>query len=382
VTSRMALGPDVELASEHEGSVAAETRGKKRKPVGARERKLAVKGVSWIATVCCILLVPAILLAATGYNPLTVYTQIASGSVGSVQRLLMSLDKSIGLIFVGLAATVAFRCGVWNLGLQGQLLMGGLGAAIGGLYLGNLATPLHIFVMVLLALAGGAVWGLIPAVLRQRFKVNELVSSLLLNYVAFYLIVYMVRWPMHGTMTIGPHTDTISPTAMIPAFSASYSLKISFVFALLLGLLIAWLFNSTVYGYWISAIGHNPLASRLGGISVTKVIIVVFLVSGALAGLAGMNEVAGTTHSLGENIAVNYGFFGVAAALIGGMRPMVVVLVSIFIGCLLTGGLWVQSTLGVSSDVVLIIIACFLIGLLLEPVIERRLQGAMVEEVR
>lgn len=375
--NEMAPAEDMELVMERDEHAVVEVSQKVEKLVGGRARRITARVISWVATICIVLLVPGILLAVIGHNPFVVFYELAAGSVGGFRELMTSLDKSTGLIIAGLAGTVAFRAGIWNIGIQGQILMGGLGAVIGGLYLGEMATPLHLLITAILGIVGGAIWGLIPALLREKFRVNELVSSLLLNYIALYLIMYLVRWPLHGKTTVGPNTDTIVASAYIPAFSSQYALRISFIFAVLIGVVLLFVFRKTVFGYRINAIGGNPSAARLSGMNIGKVGIATMLVSGGIAGLVGWNEIGSTLHFMNEGIAINYGFYGVAAALIGRMRPMLVVIVAIAMGCVLTGGLFVQASMSISSELVLMLIAFFLLGLIMEPVIERKLQAAI-----
>lgn len=338
-------------------------------------RLAGVKLSSWVATLILIVALPFILLGISGFNPLSIFGNLISGSVGSLTVICRSLEKATPLILVGLGATVAFRCSVWNIGIQGQMLLGGLGATIGGLYVvGGVPRPVNYIIMFVLAAIFGGVWALIPGFLRQRFRVNELVSSLLLNYIAYFLIVYLVRYPMLGDKAFGSTTNNIDKEAWLFSFWSSgplSALKIGFPVAVAIGLVLWYFFRRSVFGYWIRAVGTNASASFVAGIPVTRLILIVMFMSGALAGLSGLSEVAGTYHVLSEGIGINYGFFGVAAALLGRMRPLPVLFVGIGMGCLLTGGLAVQAATGVSQTLVLVIIACFLVGVLFQPSIER-----------
>ena len=253
--------------------------------------------------------------------------------------------------------------------------MGGLGATIAGLWLVvGVPRPVNYLIMFVLAVIFGGGWALIPGYLRQRFRVNELVSSLLLNYIAFFLIVYLVRYPMLGDKAFGVTTNNIDKDAWLFPFWSSGPLsavRVGFPVAVAIGLLIWYFFKRSVFGYWIRAVGTNANASYVAGIPVTKVILAVMFVSGGLAGLSGLSEVAGVKHVLSEGIGLNYGFYGVSAALLGRMKPLPVLFVAIGVGALLTGGLAAQASAGVSQTLVLVIIACFLVGVLFQPSIER-----------
>jgi ABC-type uncharacterized transport system permease subunit len=331
---------------------------------------------SWVLTIVGMLVLPCVLLAISGHNPFDVLWKIVNGSLGSWSGIAASLEKSTPFIVAGLGATVAFTCGIWNLGIQGQILIGALGTVLVGLYLPGLPRPLLFPIMFLVTFIFGGAWALLPAFLRQKFRVNELVSSLLFNYVAYWLIVYLVRYPLHGEKAFGSTTDSIGENAYLPGLVSGgpfARLNVSFIVVLATGVILWFVFRKTLFGYRVRAVGTNTSASFLAGIPVNRVIILVMFISGGIAGLAGLTEVAGTHHVLVETIAINYGFFGIAAALLGKMRPIPVLLVAIGIGCLWTGGLFVQAATGISSNLVLLIIACVLIGVLFQPVLERLL---------
>ncbi len=205
---------------------------------------LVPKILGWLCVAVIMLALPCILLVFIGYNPSQVVLTLVREAVGNRGSIAQSLDKATPIIFAAMGATVAFRCGVWNIGIQGQVLMGALGAGIAGLYL-NLPLPLHLLACALLAMILGGSWATIAGFLRQKMKVTELVTTLLLNYIAYWFIFYLVRFPMLGKYAFGPTTDTLPRSARLPGLTptgAWSSLTIDFFLAVVIVLGVWYLF--------------------------------------------------------------------------------------------------------------------------------------------
>jgi ABC-type uncharacterized transport system permease subunit len=318
-------------------------------------------------------LLTSIPLMISGFGPLNVFYSLLIGGFGSIPALARTLIKTTPILFCGLGLLVAFRCGVWNIGAEGQLYIGALGATVAGLFLGSMPSALHIIVVCLAGFAGGALWAGIAGFLRVRYGANEMIVTLLMNFIAFWIISYMVRFPLRPELAFNPVTAMISESARLPIMLPGTSLHIGILIAIFAGIIIWFILGRTVLGYRIRAVGSNSSASAYGGISVKFTILVAMLLSGGLAGLAGMNEVCGVHYLLSENISFSYGYLGIPAALIGRLNPIGTIISSLFIGSLFTGGRFIQTVLGIPYTIVYMIVAVFILAILVKDPIERGL---------
>lgn len=319
--------------------------------------------------------VTSILILISGFSPGEVFGGLFSGGFGSVYRFGQTLNQATPLLFCGLGLVLAFRCGVWNIGAEGQLYMGAVGALIVGLFLPGIPRPLHILLMAIASFIFGAAWGAIPGILRARYKINEIITSLLMVFVAIWFVAYLVRFPWRSTTAAGfPVSETVPPTAQLPILPGLGS-HAGILIALGLSVVVWFILQRSVFGYRIKATGVNPYTALYGGIPVRKVIITTMILSGGLAGLAGMVQVSGIFRVLADNISVNYGFLAILVAFIGRLNPIGAVIMAIFLGGLLAGGHYVQASLGCDVTVVHVLVAVIMLALVLQPFIERRLEG-------
>jgi len=344
---------------------------------------LSVKVLSWLAALIVIVLLPGILLAVSGFEPFAVIYNIVSNALGSASAIASSLRKSAPIVIAAVGATVAFRCGVWNIGIQGQIIMGALGASIAGLYLDGLPRILLLPAIFVMAALFGGFWGVIGGYLRQKLHVSELICTLLLNYIAEYIVYYLVRYPLRGANAFGPTTDTLSAAARLPSLASGgiWSIvRVDIILAFVLAALIWYLIEATVLGYQVRAVGVNPPAAQLGGVRINRAVILVMFIGGAIAGLGGMSEVAGAQGYLSESVADNYGFYAIAAALIARNKPIPTSVLALIVGCFLTGAMGIQATMGVPSVLVMVILATFLLGILVQPAIEKAMRKAFIRQ--
>jgi ABC-type uncharacterized transport system permease subunit len=319
--------------------------------------------------------VVSIPILISGFNPLKVYSVLLSGGFGSIAALGYTFTKTASLLFCSLGVLIAFRCGIWNIGAEGQLYMGGLGAVIVGLFLKGIPAPLHIFLVFIASFIGGALWAAIAGFLKVRYRTNEMIVTLLMNFIAFWIVFYMVRFPLRTAAVFNPVTPPIAETARLPIILPGTSLHMGILIALLFSFVIWFGFRKTILGYRIRAVGSNPEATLYGGIAITKVMMVSMLVSGGMAGLAGMSEVAGVQYLLSENISFNYGYLAIPTALLGRLNPLGAIAASLFIGGLLTGGRYVQFTLGIPYTLIYMVLAIFILAVLLESSLENLLSS-------
>ena len=263
-----------------------------------------------------------------------------------------ALVRSVPLILTGLAVGLAFKAGVFNLGAEGQLLVGAAASTAVSLEFGSGFGP---FVLVLSLLAGaiaGALWAAIAAELRRRFHVLEIISTIMLNFVAIHLVSFLVRGPMQEPTRIYPQTLSIAEGARLPVILGGTRLHAGFVISLALAALLAWVMRQTEVGFRIRAVGASPMAARSAAmINVSRTTWMVFCCSGAIAGLAGAIEVNGVTFALYENISPGYGYTAIAVALIAGLNPIGVVFSGMFFGGLETAASALQRDFAIPSSI-------------------------------
>lgn len=264
-----------------------------------------------------------------------------------------TLVRSTPLILTGLAVALAFRAGVFNIGAEGQFLVGAAAAAAVALSGGSLPAVVLITTLLIAGAVAGAFWALIAAVLRQRFHVLEVISTIMLNFVALYFVSYLVRGPLQEPTHIYPQTAPIPAAAELPRFGATTRLHIGFALAVVACIVAWWIVRYTAAGFRLRIVGANPFAGRSAGrIDVDRVATRAFLVSGALSGLAGAIEVSGVTYALYENISPGYGYTAIAVALLARLDPAGVIVTGILFGALEAGSSAMQRDANVPSVVV------------------------------
>lgn len=276
-----------------------------------------------------------------------------------------TLVRATPLLLVGLAVALAFRGGVLNIGAEGQLLLGAIAASAVALRLPQApALPLIALMIVAGALAGG-LWAGIAAWLRQRFGVLEVISTIMLNFVAAALIGWIVRGPLQEPTGVYPMSESFAAAARWPFLLGGQRLHLGFVLGLLAAGGLAFVLARTAAGFRVRALGASPAAAEsAGGVSASRVSARVFVVSGMLAGLAGASEVGGVTWALYEGISPGYGYTAIAVALLARLDPRWVVVTAIFFGALEAGGAAMQREAGVPAMAVQIVTATLLLAVL------------------
>ncbi|PZQ46198.1 MAG: ABC transporter permease [Rhodovulum sulfidophilum] len=294
--------------------------------------------------------VGGLIVLALGENPFKVYAIIVEGSVVGLPNFLVSLQIMSPLLFTGLAVAVAFRAGLWNVGAEGQMIMGALAAGIAGSAL-DLPAIIHVPVCLLAAVVGGAAWALIPAFLRVRYNVNELVVCLMLNPVALLLTGWVSARVLKAPGPTNKLPDVL-PSAGLTNLSVYSQVNTGFVIGLSLCLLIAFVNHYTKAGFRWRLIGLNPRFSNYGGLKVERRSLTVFLLSGAIAGLGGAEQVLGQYHAFYDNFSPGYGFDGIAVAMLANNNPLGVILAAFLFGALNSGGVVLQMMTGLSKYLV------------------------------
>ena len=328
------------------------------------------RGVLRSSNVGVVLLLAAIVagtggvLIAAGFDLRRAVEALISGSLGSWYAIGSgTLVRATPLILTGLAVAVAFRAGVLNIGAEGQFVMG---AAAGTAVALSLHAPAVISIpgSLLAGAFAGSAWAWIAAILRSRFHVLEVISTILLNFLALNLLSYLVRGPMQEPTHVYPQTLTSPIAAQLPRFGPMTRLHLGFAIAVVACVAAWWAIRFTAGGFRLRAVGANPFAARSAGlIDVERVTMGAFLASGALAGLAGAIEVCGVTYALYENISPGYGYTAIAVALLARLNAAAVIATGIVFGALEAGGAAMQRDAGVPSVVVSVVEAGIILAL-------------------
>jgi simple sugar transport system permease protein len=296
----------------------------------------------------------AIVLQVTGNSPVEAYTAMLRGAFGDIFGIGQTFTQATPIIFTALAFLFAFKSGLFNIGAEGQLLVGGLASAIIGVSIEGLHPIIHVPLALFAGAIVGGIWGLIPAVLKVRFGAHEVITTMMLSYVATYLTSYMVNYPFKAPGWVS-QTNQIYPSAELPRILQPTQLSASFIIAVIFVVLTQYILQKTTIGYQIRATGLNPLAAENGGIDVGRKMILALLISGALAGFGGAGEIMGVHRRFIDGFSPGYGWDGLAVALVGGLNPIGVLLAAILFGALRSGGMVMTRVTGVPLDIVFIL---------------------------
>jgi simple sugar transport system permease protein len=345
-----------------------------------------LREVLWpLAAVFAAFVVGAVIILLLGDNPLTAYGLLLSSSFGSLKDIGWTLHYATPLIFSGLAVAVAFRCGLLNIGAEGQLYVAAFATAWVGIKFGGTivgaddwswtSLPWYLLVPMCMttAIVAGGIWGLIPGVLRAKFGSHEVINTIMLNFIAVALISYFTQYHYKNpgaileTPPIGEAARIPQLDQFLPFIPRDVPLNIAFFLALLMCVLVYLFLWKTKWGYELRAVGENPSAAEYGGISPKKQIIVAMTISGALAGMVAIGEVMGTRYNYYDAFSADWGFLGIAVALLGRNHPLGVLIAAIFFGILLRGEIFVDAfTPRVSKDlgwvlqaIIILFVACF-----------------------
>lgn len=305
-------------------------------------------------------------LALGGYDPVAAGAALLRGSVGGTGPLLsITLVRAVPLVLTGLAVAVAFRAGVWNIGAEGQLYAGAMAAAWVGLAGDGLPGWVLMPAVLGASLAGGALWALVPALMKLRLGVGEVITTILMNFVALHLASFVVRGPLQEARGVFPQTDPVAVAARLPVLVPGSRLHAGFLLAVAAALAAWAVLRWTRVGFHVRAVGASPdVAATAGRIRSDGVVLGTFLASGALAGLAGGVEVAGVTYALYENLSPGWGYTAIAVALLAGLHPLGVLVTGAFFGALQAGAGAMQRGAGVPSVWVVAVEAVVILAVL------------------
>ncbi len=270
----------------------------------------------------------------------------------------------------------AFRAGVWNIGAEGQLYAGAIAAVWVGIVGGGLPALLLVPLVLLAALGAGAIWALIPTFMRLRLGVGEVITTILMNFVGIYLAAYMVHGPLQEARGVFPQTDPVAEAARLPVLVPGTRLHWGFGIAVLLAAASAIVLRSTRFGFQLRAVGASPQAAAISGrIDTGRILLISFLGSGALAGLAGGVEISGLTHALYEDLSPGWGYTAIAVALLAGLNPAAVVITGILFGALQAGAGAMQRDAGIPAAWTGVVEALVILAVLAIDRVRRKLGG-------
>lgn len=333
--------------------------------------------VSWQVFSACLalalsMIVCALMLSAAGAEVGKAFYQIYKGAFGNWNATLKTLTKATPLILTGLAVTVAFRAKIWNIGAEGQLFAGAMMAYWVSTFLSESSAGVLIPVVITAAFLGGALYGGLAGYLKARFAVNEVFSTVMLNYVIRYVLSFMlVGGSWRDPSSFYQQTPKVAEAAHLPLLLADSRLHLGFLVALLVAVAVYFFLTRTSLGYEIRAIGYNPTASRFKGIHVGRTMVVVMLISGGIAGLAGAGEVFGVHFRLKPDISTGFGFTGIIIAMLAGLHPLGVIVAAVLFGGLVNGGIRMQIFTGVPTAMISAIEGIILLFFLTSTVLTR-----------
>lgn len=322
-----------------------------------RQFKILYKSAIILIAIIATFLIGSIILLTINANVFQTYWVILTEPLKNKIQLTEVIIRAIPLSIIALGITVAYRSGTINIGAEGQMAIGILTATAAALTLYNIPRPLNIFLIIIAGMLGGALWGFIPGILKAKLKVSELLSTVMLNYIAAQFYTFFLRGPMidPAELTMGsgtPQSMRLEKTVWLNRLIRGTRLHTGIFIVIVLAILIYIFLWKTSFGYKLRAAGASEKAAKYGGIKVAFFVTISMVISGAFAGIAGSVEVLGVHHRAIEGITSGYGFSGLVVALFGGLHPVGIIPASFFFGVLLVGADMTQRIVGVPANMV------------------------------
>ncbi|MCL2694741.1 MAG: ABC transporter permease [Clostridiales bacterium] len=328
-----------------------------------------------LSPICMLLfsfLLAGLLILALGKSPLVAYGALFQGAFGSSTAWINTINKAVPICLAAFAVGICSKVGVFNIGVEGQLLFGALGSALAGIYITGLPAFLHIPLCISAGMLSGALWALIPTVLYIKRDANIIVSNILFNLVAKLVLIALVLGPFRGDNAMVPGTNRIQETAALPILVGG-SAKLSSAVLLMLGvaILLYIYLNHTTNGFELRAVGLNHHAASYAGIPSKKYVFFALLAGGMLAGMIGAMEVQGTYLMLYNDFSPGYGFDGIPIALLAQGNPLVSIVGGLLFGGLRSGSQFMQIAVGVDKEIITVIQGLLVICIAAEPIFRR-----------
>jgi len=322
--------------------------------------------VAPLAAVAASLVLSGGLIALADVNPFEAYAAMLKGAFGTRLSLTETLTRATPLMLTGLAAAVAFRARLWNIGGEGQFYLGALAAAwLGHGLLSGLPAPLSILLLMIAGAVAGALLLLGPVALRLRFGVDEVVTTLLINFIILLFVSMMIEGPLRDTLAFGwPQSVPVDSELMLPKLIARTRLHIGLAIAVIVAVIVWQIQARTVFGTESRAVGLNAGAAAFAGISLSRTLLGVALLSGALAGLAGAIEVTGLKGYVTTDLSPGYGYAGIVVAMLAGLHPIGVIAAALFVAVVFVGADAMSRALGAPSFIADVIVSVSLLTML------------------
>lgn len=327
---------------------------------------------SYLCIAIMALLIAVVLILFVGSDVSKAFSGFLKGIFGSAYAISEVLVKATPLALCGLGVALGFRSGFTNLGAEGQLYMGAIAVTSFALWFPQLPAVVMIPLSILAGFLLGGIWSVIPGFLKARFKISEVIVTIMFNYIAINIVGILVRTVLKNPDYPYPMSSELPETSILPSLLAPTRLHAGLIIAVLCAILVYLLVWKTPVGYQMRAVGLNPRASKCSGISVYRSIILSSLISGGLAGIAGVSEVAGLQHKLLEGLSPDYGYIAIIVSLLGNNHPAGVVVAALGIAALQVGSLAMQRSAGVPTSISFIIMGSIVLLILARKTLFRR----------
>lgn len=310
-------------------------------------------------------MIGAIIILIGGNNPSETFFLMFEGSLGTPHAIAETVVKTASLSIAGLSYAFAYRCGMLNIGIEGQMLAGAILSTWVGINLTGIPSIFHILLSLLAGILAGVIIGAFIAFLKNRFSANEVITTVMVNYIMLFVVEYLVNGPMREAPEF-PQSAKIAPSAELPNLIGGTRVNIGILIAIVLTLIYGIFWKKSQLGFEIKIVGTNPNVAKSIGINVKRCRLIAFAISGGLGGLVGSLEILGIQKRLLQSFSAGYGFDGIAVALLGKNSPLGILLSSLLFGIMKTGGNVVQMFSGVPSSVVMIIQAVIILMMTIE----------------
>jgi len=330
-----------------------------RRPTIDRRKALLIRAAALLAA----LLTGGLLILVLGHNPIAVYAEMIKGSYATITARRETIKLAVPLLGAALAVALSFKMRFWNIGTEGQILVGGIAASYFALFhYQNMPSLVLLLVMALAGMVAGGIWGMIPALFKAKWNTNETLFTLMFNYIVLGIQRYLQNGPWRKAGTGFPIIDMFKDAARLPKL---FGVHIGWIVVLVLVVLVYIYINRSKQGYQLTVVGHSLHTAKYAGMPVGRVIVRTMLISGAIAGLVGFLQVAGADYTLTENTAGGVGFTAITVAWLSNLNPFVMIVFSLFIATLEKGANRIQTTFKIpasAADVLIGIILFFMLG--------------------
>jgi len=311
------------------------------------------------------ILVFFVTLLLLGYDPISALVSIPTGAFGRLNSTSETLIRFIPLLLTAMAFLIALKARFLNLGVEGQLYIGALLAYLVGARMETIPGFIAVPLIFIAGFMGGVLWLAIPLIMKTKLGVNEIFPTVVMNFIAVFIIAWLTTGPLKDPNSFNPRTHFLPESTWLPLIDPQYRLHVGVFLVVIIALFIYMILYKTTIGYKIRAVGQNPRASEHGGVNVTRVVTTAGLLSGGIAGLAGMMEVFGVNHFLIKGFSPGFGFQGIAVAALGIFHPIGVIFAAFFFAVLQIGGESMQRSAGIPVDIIFIMQAVLVLTVLI-----------------